>query len=175
MPEEDPAKPNDETTDETTDAQPGADAGSEPTAEASPDVEEALEGAQKSVEELSSQVAAAAGEDDEPASFSLSDFDETGYGKLPENIDLLSDVKLDVKIELGRTTMLVEDVLRLGEGCVVELDKLAGDPLDFYVNNRHIARGEVLVLNDNFCVRINEILSQAIPEAPTRTEAHPAA
>lgn len=76
-------------------------------------------------------------------------------------IDLLADVNLSVKIELGRTRMLVEDVLSLGEGAVVELDKLAGDPVDVYVNDRHVARGEVLVLNDNFCVRINEIISQA--------------
>jgi flagellar motor switch protein FliN/FliY len=74
-------------------------------------------------------------------------------------LDLLSDVHLNVKIELGRTRMLVEDVLRLSEGAVVELDKLAGDPVDVYVNDRHVARGEVLVLNDNFCVRINEIVT----------------
>lgn len=77
----------------------------------------------------------------------------------PEGIDLLADVNLHVKIELGRTRMLVEDVLRLGEGSVVELDKLAGDPVDVYVNDRHVAKGEVLVLNDNFCVRINEIVA----------------
>ncbi|MBX3377186.1 MAG: flagellar motor switch protein FliN [Phycisphaeraceae bacterium] len=77
-----------------------------------------------------------------------------------KGIDLLSDVNLNVKIELGRTRMLVEDVLKLNEGAVVELDKLAGDPVDVYVNDRHIARGEVLVLNDNFCVRINEIINQ---------------
>lgn len=74
-------------------------------------------------------------------------------------LELLSNVNLNVKIELGRTRMLVEDVLRLSEGAVVELDKLAGDPVDVYVNERHVARGEVLVLNDNFCVRINEILA----------------
>ena len=73
--------------------------------------------------------------------------------------DLLHNVNLRVKIELGRTQMLVEDVLRLGEGSVVELDKVAGDPVDIYVNDRLIARGEVLVLNDNFCVRVSEILS----------------
>lgn len=77
-------------------------------------------------------------------------------------IDLLSDVNLNVKIELGRTRMLVEDVLKLGEGAVVELDKPAGDPVDIYVNDRPIARGEVLVLNDNFCVRINEILDPVV-------------
>jgi flagellar motor switch protein FliN/FliY len=77
----------------------------------------------------------------------------------PRGIELLSDVNLNVKIELGRTRMLVEDVLRLSEGAVVELDKLAGDPVDVYVNDRPVARGEVLVLNDNFCVRINEIIA----------------
>lgn len=75
-----------------------------------------------------------------------------------QGIDLLRDVELNVKIELGRSRMLVEDVLRLAEGAVVELDKLAGDPVDVFVNNRLVARGEVLVLNDNFCVRINEIV-----------------
>lgn len=78
-----------------------------------------------------------------------------------ETLDLLSDVQLQVKIELGRTRMYVEDVLQLADGAVVELDKLAGDPVDIYVNDRHIARGEVLVLNDNFCVRISEILDPA--------------
>jgi len=73
---------------------------------------------------------------------------------------MLNDVKLRVKIELGRTRMLVEDVLKLGEGSVVELDKLAGDPVDVYANDRLIARGEVLVLNESFCVRINEVLSR---------------
>lgn len=71
---------------------------------------------------------------------------------------MLDDVDLDVRIELGRTRMLVEDVLRLGADSVVELDKAAGDPVDIYVNGRHIARGEVLVVNENFCVRVSEIL-----------------
>lgn len=75
------------------------------------------------------------------------------------DIELLSDVELNVKIELGRATMLIEEVLKLGEGAVVELDKLAGDPVDVLVNDRLVARGEVLVLNDNFCVRISEIVA----------------
>lgn len=75
------------------------------------------------------------------------------------SIDLLRDVELNVKIELGRSRMVVEDVLKLAEGSVVELDKLAGDPVDVYVNDRLVARGEVLVLNDNFCVRVNEIVA----------------
>ena len=74
-------------------------------------------------------------------------------------IDMLGDVELDVTIELGRADMLVEDVLRLASGSIVELNKLAGDPVDVYVNGRLVARGEVLVLNDNFCIRISEILA----------------
>lgn len=61
--------------------------------------------------------------------------------------------------------MLVEDVLKLSEGSVVELDKLAGDPVDVYVNNRLVARGEVLVLNDNFCIRVSEIVANLEEEA----------
>jgi flagellar motor switch protein FliN len=72
---------------------------------------------------------------------------------------MLNDVQLRVKVELGRTRMLVEDVLKLDSGSVVELNKLAGDPVDVYVNERLIARGEVLVLNDSFCVRVSEIVS----------------
>jgi len=82
-----------------------------------------------------------------------------GKGAAGGPIELLKDVDLNVKIELGRTRMLIEDVLRLAEGSVVELDKLAGDPVDVYVNDQLVARGEVLVLNDNFCVRINEIVT----------------
>lgn len=84
---------------------------------------------------------------------------ETSGAKPLSTIDLLDDVELDVKIELGRTRMYIEDVLRLGVGSVVELDKLAGDPVDIYVNERVVAHGEVLVLNDNFCVRINDVIS----------------
>lgn len=96
---------------------------------------------------------------EEPQQVSLPSFDEVELQEQPPSeLDLLADVNLHVKIELGRTRMLVEDVLRLREGGVVELEKLAGDPVDIYVNDRPVARGEVLVLNDNFCVRISEIL-----------------
>ena len=101
-----------------------------------------------------------------PASTKSFDIPELPAGTLPpaaaSSMDLLRDVNLNVKIELGRSRMLVEDVLRLGEGSVVELDKLAGDPVDVLVNDRLIARGEVLVLNENFCVRINDILSKDV-------------
>lgn len=96
--------------------------------------------------------------DEKGAAYSLPNLVEELTGEAAGSIDLLSDVNLNVKIELGRTRMFVEDVIKLTPGCVVELDKLAGDPVDIYVNERPVARGEVLVLNDNFCVRINEIL-----------------
>ena len=92
-------------------------------------------------------------------SFDLPNFQQVMQDAQVSSIDLLRDVDLNVKIELGRSRMLVEDVLKLGEGSVVELDKLAGDPVDVFVNDRLVARGEVLVLNDNFCVRVNEIVA----------------
>ena len=98
------------------------------------------------------------------AEFKLPSFQQVMQDAQVSSIDLLRDVELNVKIELGRSRMLVEDVLKLGEGSVVELDKLAGDPVDVFVNNRLVARGEVLVLNDAFCVRVNEIVAAAKEE-----------
>jgi len=82
-----------------------------------------------------------------------------------DRMNLLGDVELGVSIELGRTEMMVEDVLKLGSGAVVELDKLAGDPVDVRVNGRLVARGEVIVLNDNFCIRISEIVENLEEQA----------
>ena len=98
------------------------------------------------------------------ADFKLPNFQQVMQDAQVSSIDLLRDVELSVKIELGRSRMLVEDVLKLSEGSVVELDKLAGDPVDVFVNDRLVARGEVLVLNDNFCVRVNEIVAGARDE-----------
>lgn len=88
-----------------------------------------------------------------------------GNGSIPAALELLDDVSLRVKIELGRTRMYVEDVLRLNANSVVELDKAAGDPVDIYVNDCHVARGEVLVLNENFCVRVSEIIQEVGSES----------
>jgi flagellar motor switch protein FliN/FliY len=94
-----------------------------------------------------------------PSPIGLPDFGPpSAGGGAVSGIGLLGDVSLQVRIELGRTRMLVEDVLKLNADSVVELDKAAGDPVDIYVNGRRIARGEVLVLNENFCVRVSEIL-----------------
>jgi flagellar motor switch protein FliN/FliY len=108
---------------------------------------------------MAATAATAVAELPETAPMSLPNFNQVMRDAQVSSIDLLRDVDLNVKIELGRSRMLVEDVLKLSEGSVVELDKLAGDPVDVFVNDRLVARGEVLVLNDNFCVRINEIVA----------------
>lgn len=110
-----------------------------------------LEEAEAAIHGLASPSAA-------PTPFQLEDL--VGAGGPPEKVsmELLNDVDLDLKIELGRTKMQLEEVLKLRRGSVVALDKLAGDPVDIYVNGRMVARGEVLVLNDNFCVRVAQLV-----------------
>ncbi len=73
-------------------------------------------------------------------------------------VELILDVELNVTVELGRATMQVRDVLALGPGSVVELDTLAGEPVSVVVNNKVIARGEIVVIDENFGVRITEIV-----------------
>jgi flagellar motor switch protein FliN len=76
-----------------------------------------------------------------------------------QSIDLLMDVSLEVTIELGRTAMSVKDILSLGVGSVIELDRMSGDPVDILVNGKLIAKGEVVVIEDNLGVRITSIVS----------------
>ena len=85
--------------------------------------------------------------------------DAGGTGNAPRSIDLLMDVSMRVTVELGRSTMAVEDILALAPGSVVELNKLAGEPVDILVNDRLIAHGEVVVVDENFGVRVTEIIS----------------
>lgn len=95
-----------------------------------------------------------------PSPFNFQDFTaNSGAAAEAFPLSALQDVELDLRIELGRTELLIDEVLKLREGSVVPLDKLAGDPVDILVNGQLIARGEVLVLNDNFCVRVAEILT----------------
>ncbi len=79
---------------------------------------------------------------------------EAGNGK---NIDLLLDINMKVSVELGRTRMAVRDVLGLSSGSVVELDRQAGEPVDILINDRLVARGEVVVIDDRFGVRVTDI------------------
>jgi flagellar motor switch protein FliN/FliY len=76
-----------------------------------------------------------------------------------KNLDMLYDVTLPIAIELGRASMAIEDILNLGPGSVVELDKLAGEPVDLLVNNKLLAKGEVVVIDENFGVRITSMIS----------------
>ncbi|MEM6655931.1 MAG: flagellar motor switch protein FliN [Planctomycetota bacterium] len=121
---------------------------------------------QSDMEYLLSQAEAAIASIDEPTElppgvqpFDLADLSGTPPTTEAATIELVRDVQLDLKIELGRTHMHLEDVLRMKAGSVVPLDKMAGDPVDIYVNGRLIARGEVLVLNDNFCVRVTQLVA----------------
>jgi flagellar motor switch protein FliN len=80
-------------------------------------------------------------------------------GEVP--MSMLMDLTLPVAIELGRTTMSVQEILQLGRGSVVQLERLAGEPIDIYVGDRRFAEGEVVVLGENFGVRVTRIVSRA--------------
>ena len=85
---------------------------------------------------------------------------QSGIGSTEQqNIGLIMDVYMEVTVELGRTKKLIKDILGMGEGTIIELDKLAGEPVDILVNHKQIARGEVVVIDENFGVRVTEILS----------------
>lgn len=94
-----------------------------------------------------------------PASFS--DFSDFGSSQTEtKNLDMLLDIPLQVTVELGRTKKTIKDILEMSAGSIVELDKLAGEPVDIFVNQKMIAKGEVVVIDENFGVRVTEILSQ---------------
>ncbi|GFO58578.1 flagellar motor switch protein FliN [Geomonas silvestris] len=76
-----------------------------------------------------------------------------------KNLEFIMDIPLQLTVELGRTKMLVRDVLQLNQGSVVELTKLAGEPLDVFVNSKLVARGEAVVVNDKFGIRLLDIVS----------------
>ena len=80
------------------------------------------------------------------------------------SLDLLNDVGVSLRVELGSARMAVQDILKLGPGSVVPLDSLTGEAVNVYVNDRLVARGEVLVVNDNFAVRVTEVLSAPRPD-----------
>ena len=93
-----------------------------------------------------------------PAPFEYQEFAPQPASGENATLDVLGDVELELKVELGRADMHLEEVLGLREGSVVALDKLVGDPVDVYVNRRLVARGELLVLDGNFCVRVVELI-----------------
>ncbi len=93
----------------------------------------------------------------------LSDFTEsakrTAQGDQKRELDFILDIPLDISAELGRTRLLIKDLLQLGQGSVVELNKLAGEPLEVFVNGKLVARGEAVVVNEKFGVRLTDIIS----------------
>ena len=101
--------------------------------------------------------------DNDSVDVSRAEFDsfssENGEDGDPRNIDMLLDVELEVLVELGRKSMKIRDVLKLGKGSLIELNKTAGEPLTIYVNNRKLAEGEVVVVDDNFGIRITKLAS----------------
>lgn len=84
-----------------------------------------------------------------------------GKGRTGRGLDFLYDVPLQISVEVGRSRILLRDLLRMGEGYVIELDKMAGEPLDLYVNSRLIARGEAVMVGEKFGIRLTEVLSTA--------------
>ena len=85
--------------------------------------------------------------------------DEDNEGN--KELDFILDIPLEISVEMGRTQMLVNDLLRLGQGAIVELTKLADEPMDIYVNRKLFARGEVVVINEKFGIRLTDIISPA--------------
>jgi flagellar motor switch protein FliN/FliY len=75
------------------------------------------------------------------------------------NLDFILDIPLEISVELGRTKVLISELLQLGQGSVIELNKLSGEPLEIFVNQRLIARGEVVVVNEKFGIKMTDILN----------------
>ncbi|MFP7232355.1 flagellar motor switch phosphatase FliY [Bacillus subtilis] len=95
-----------------------------------------------------------------PVEFSAFDPNEASQAPI-NNLDMLLDIPLSITVELGRTKRSVKEILELSAGSIIELDKLAGEPVDILVNQRIVAKGEVVVIEENFGVRVTDILSQA--------------
>ena len=119
------------------------------------EIEQRLDEAAQSLEEAAGNDVST---DAEAKPFSLGNLSPNEDNGERQPIDLVGEVEMDLRIELGRTQMRLEEVLHLRGGSVVALDKLAGDPVDVFANGRLIARGEVLVMNDNFCIRVTELV-----------------
>ena len=79
--------------------------------------------------------------------------------QMERDLDFILDIPLELSVELGKTRMLINDLLQLGQGSIVELNKLAGEPLEVYINRKLIARGEVVVVNEKFGVRLTDIIT----------------
>ncbi len=99
------------------------------------------------------------GSEEQKGHYEFSDLNEGHNAQSVSNIDFLLDIPLEISIELGRTKMLINELLKLGQGAVIELSKFAGETLDVFANQRLIAKGEVVVINDKYGIRLTEIIS----------------
>lgn len=122
------------------------------------DVEQGLENLAQAASDVAAAAQAAAA-DASGASMSTADAAPVQKKQLGRNLEFILDVALQVTVEVGRTRMTIQDLLRLGQGSVVELEKLAGEPLDIYINGKQVARGEAVIVNDKFGVRLTDIVS----------------
>ena len=94
-----------------------------------------------------------------PANKAVPNAKGAGEGGRPANLDFILDIPLEISVELGRTKMMIHDLLRLGQGSVIELTKAAGETLEIMANNRLIAKGDVVVMNDKYGIRLTEVIS----------------
>ena len=108
--------------------------------------------------------AARAAQPEPPAQPQFDELDAGAVSTAEVPLSMLLDLTLPVSIELGRTSMTVQEILRLGRGSVIQLERLAGEPIDVYVGDRRFAEGEVVVLGETFGVRITRIVSAATSE-----------
>lgn len=108
----------------------------------------------KDLSALEEEMAKLGGDDDQVESKG-----PTALSHKERNLDLILDIPLKVTAELGRTKMVVSELLNLGQGSVVELNKLAGEPMEVLVNDKLVARGEAVVVNEKFGVRLTDIIS----------------
>ena len=94
---------------------------------------------------------------DSEAQNSVEELEVQGQGEM--NLDFILDIPLELSVELGKTKMLVNDLLQLGQGSIIELNKLAGESLEVYINHKLIAKGEVVVVNEKFGVRLTDVIT----------------
>lgn len=115
-----------------------------------------IDAASLGIEDLASPPESESGGDDSGSGSSEGSDRGEGGGR---NLDLIKDIPLKVTVELGRTRMVVSELLNLGQGSVIELNKLAGEPMEVLVNEKLVARGEAVVVNEKFGVRLTDIIS----------------
>lgn len=145
---------------QTQNAQPGQQPANNTQMGAAPMMNQQMPGQQMAQPQMVQQQAAYA---TQPVNVQPAQFQSFSAGNLgnysPENIGLIMDVPLQVTVELGRTTKSISDILDFSPGKIIELDKLAGEPIDILVNGKNVAKGEVVVIEESFGVRITEIIS----------------